>query len=157
MNTHERRLGDHHNPEKIPGSVIRAIKRVPIDEYLKMRTLAGIFDEKLEAGQIVKAAKIVTEYAQKRGKSYDLKDPLPLSGPAVFFARQRVMNVPLPQYLAIRREVLEDATRRTTSLICHEEDYLFRDDKKIEEKGMRLMILETEFNLTNMVIASLKV
>lgn len=152
MVTHERRFRDH-DPEKIPALVREAIKRAPVDEYLRLRYFTrGCSND--EHGQIIWGAAEIGKQAEKMQKKYSLDDPIQFSAdPLVIGARLILTRVPLSTYLAARHEVLEAAI---ASLIRQRDEYELLGAREVEKENEKLGGRLADLNLTNKVSAAAK-
>ena len=103
--------------EKIPFFVMAAAKRVPVSKYLKLRYQFKRGNlSKEEYRQISEgAAAIMYDAAKSDNRTYDPGDKIEFSAdPRVRWARRKLTNVPLAEYLAARQTYLEAAVARST-------------------------------------------
>jgi len=150
MVTHERRFCDH-TPEKISPFVREAVKFVPVDEFLQLRFQFGTNCVDAEYTQMLNSADVIRMLAQKQGKTYAMGDRVPFSAhPLIFGARQIVKDMPLPKYLAVRRDVLEAAIARTARRV-NEQDALIGYEDILEKTVERLDKRKHELDMTTAV------
>ena len=96
--------------EKIPFFVMEAAKRVRVSEYLQLRYqskrghLSGEEYRQIRDG----ATAIMYDAAKSDNRPYDPGDNIERStDPRVGWARRKLTNVPLAEYLAVRQSFLE--------------------------------------------------
>lgn len=131
----------------------KAVERVPVEGYLRLRYWwgRGVFND--EATQILMGAEVIKEAANKQGKKYDLnRETKFFADPTVTIARTLLKRVPLSVYLPTRVAVLEsaiDSTRETIEY-CREWGRFREEETAIDEEKERV----SDLDLTNAVIAA---
>lgn len=139
--------------EKIPPKILSAVSRVRVSEYLQLRYQSNRGRlSKEEYQQISDGAEAIKYDAVKSdNRPYDPSDKIKRSvDPWVRWARAQLVNVPFPQYLAIRKEVLEaEINRSAMQRDEYRDEYAqIGSEKELVEINNRLMNQVDDLNLT---------
>lgn len=130
---------------------IKAVERVPVDGYLKLRYWRGRGISYEESKQMSAGAEVIKEAANRQGKKYSLDQEIKTTAdPTVITARALLQPVPLSVYLPTRVAVLEsaiDSTRETIEY-CREWGRFKQEEAAIDEEKERV----SDLDLTNAVI-----
>jgi hypothetical protein len=143
-------------PEKMSALVREAVKLVPVGEFLQLKFQEGSFlSDPVEQAHILNGAYAIQKCAEERGETYRLGDEIEPSGDLrVKVARKLVRNISVEQYLPIRHKELEAVI---VGIIRGRNEFELLGAEKVEKENKKLKMLLDDINLTNSVIAAVKI
>lgn len=130
----------------------KAVERIPVDGYLRLRYWQGKGVPNDEVKQILAGAEVIKEAANRQEKKYNIfnREIKFFTDPTVTIARTLLKRVPLSVYLPTRVAVLESAITSTRETIeyCREWGRFRQEEAAIDEEKERV----SDLDLTNAVI-----